>query len=77
MKLASFVIKSTGAATVGAVVKGGILDLHAASKGRLPTSMIKPADGKQHEHVVFAALDLHALQIIISQGHPYQPAGQQ
>ena len=41
MKLASFVIKSTGAATVGAVVKGGILDLHAASKGRLPTSMIK------------------------------------
>jgi 2-keto-4-pentenoate hydratase/2-oxohepta-3-ene-1,7-dioic acid hydratase in catechol pathway len=41
MKLASFIIKSTGAATIGAVVKGGMLDLHAASKGKLPTSMIK------------------------------------
>jgi acylpyruvate hydrolase len=41
MKLASFEVKSTGAATIGVVVKGGILDLHAASKGKLPTSMIK------------------------------------
>jgi len=41
MKLASFKVKSTGAASIGAVVKGGVLDLHAASKGRLPTDMIR------------------------------------
>ena len=29
MKLASFRVKATGAATVGVVVKSGILDLHA------------------------------------------------
>lgn len=41
MKLASFRIKSTGAATIGVVLEAGLLDLHAASKGRLPANMIK------------------------------------
>jgi 2-keto-4-pentenoate hydratase/2-oxohepta-3-ene-1,7-dioic acid hydratase in catechol pathway len=40
MKLASFKVKSSGATTIGVVVKGGILDLHAASKGKLPANMI-------------------------------------
>jgi len=41
MKLASFKVKSTGEATIGVVVDGGILDLHAASKGELPAKMIE------------------------------------
>lgn len=40
MKLASFRIKSTGAATIGVVLDNGYLDLHAASHGELPSSMI-------------------------------------
>ena len=40
MKLASFKLKSTGAATIGVVVDGGLIDLHAASGGELPASMI-------------------------------------
>jgi len=41
MKLASFKVKSTGEATIGVVVDGGILDLHAASNGELPAKMIE------------------------------------
>ena len=40
MKLASFKLKSTGAPSIGIVLDGGILDLHAASGGKLPSSMI-------------------------------------
>lgn len=40
MKLASFKLKSTGAATIGVVLDDGVLDLHAASDGELPASMI-------------------------------------
>ena len=40
MKLASFKLKSTGAATIGVVVDGRLIDLHAASGGELPASMI-------------------------------------
>ncbi|MGH8034606.1 MAG: hypothetical protein ACREO9_05225, partial [Lysobacterales bacterium] len=40
MKLASFKVKSTGASTIGVVVDKGLLDLHAASGGKLPASMI-------------------------------------
>jgi 2-keto-4-pentenoate hydratase/2-oxohepta-3-ene-1,7-dioic acid hydratase in catechol pathway len=40
MKLASFKPKSTGAATIGVVLDDGVLDLHAASGGELPASMI-------------------------------------
>jgi 2-keto-4-pentenoate hydratase/2-oxohepta-3-ene-1,7-dioic acid hydratase in catechol pathway len=41
MKLASFRIKSTGEATIGAVLENGLLDLHAASNGELPSNMIE------------------------------------
>jgi 2-keto-4-pentenoate hydratase/2-oxohepta-3-ene-1,7-dioic acid hydratase in catechol pathway len=51
MKLASFRLKSTGKATIGAVLdqgglaqglpNEGLLDLHAASNGSLPASMIE------------------------------------
>jgi acylpyruvate hydrolase len=41
MKLASFRLKSTGKATIGVVLGDGFLDLHAASKGSLPASMIE------------------------------------
>jgi 2-keto-4-pentenoate hydratase/2-oxohepta-3-ene-1,7-dioic acid hydratase in catechol pathway len=41
MKLASFLIKSTGEATIGAVLENGLLDLHAASNGELPSNMIE------------------------------------
>ncbi|MEJ8569759.1 fumarylacetoacetate hydrolase family protein [Elongatibacter sediminis] len=40
MKLASFINKSTGTASIGAVLDDGILDLHAASGGELPNAMI-------------------------------------
>ncbi|MDT8319926.1 MAG: fumarylacetoacetate hydrolase family protein [Xanthomonadales bacterium] len=40
MKLASFKLKSTGAATIGVVLDNGLIDLHAASGGQLPASMI-------------------------------------
>lgn len=40
MKLASFKIRKTGAATIGVVLDNGYLDLHAASAGKLPASMI-------------------------------------
>jgi 2-keto-4-pentenoate hydratase/2-oxohepta-3-ene-1,7-dioic acid hydratase in catechol pathway len=40
MKLASFKLKSTGAKTIGVVLDQGFLDLHAASGGKLPASMI-------------------------------------
>ncbi len=40
MKLASFTIKATGASSIGVVLDGGILDLHAASGGKLPNAMI-------------------------------------
>lgn len=40
MKLASFKNKATGAASIGVVLDGGILDLHAASGGELPNAMI-------------------------------------
>lgn len=40
MKLASFKLKSTGAKTIGVVLDEGFLDLHAASGGELPDSMI-------------------------------------
>lgn len=40
MKLASFKLKSTGAATIGVVLDGGVIDLRAASDGELPASMI-------------------------------------
>jgi len=40
MKLASFKLKSTGAPSIGVVLDGGILDLHAASGGKLPSAMI-------------------------------------
>ena len=41
MKLASFKIKSTGESTIGVVLEDGVLDLHAASNGELPSSMIE------------------------------------
>ena len=41
MKLASIKQKSSGQVTVAAVVKGGYLDLHAASAGELPSRMIE------------------------------------
>lgn len=41
MKLASFKIKSSGAATIGVVLDDGLLDLAAASGGELPSSMIE------------------------------------
>lgn len=41
MKLTSFKIKSTGQSTVGVVSENGVLDLHAASNGELPCSMIE------------------------------------
>ncbi len=41
MKLASLKIKSTGAATIGAVIGDAYLDLHAASGGELPATMIE------------------------------------
>ena len=41
MKLASIKLKSSGQLTVAAVVKGGYLDLHAASAGELPAKMIE------------------------------------
>jgi 2-keto-4-pentenoate hydratase/2-oxohepta-3-ene-1,7-dioic acid hydratase in catechol pathway len=41
MKLASFRIKSTGEATIGAVLENGLLDLHAASNGEIPSNMIE------------------------------------
>lgn len=41
MKLASFRVKSTGTPTIGVVLDQGLLDLHAASKGSLPASMIE------------------------------------
>ena len=40
MKLASFKLKSTGAKSIGVVLDNGFLDLHAASGGKLPASMI-------------------------------------
>jgi len=41
MKLASFKIKSSGKATIGAVLAdGSILDIHGASNGALPQAMI-------------------------------------
>lgn len=40
MKLASFRIKETGQSRVGVVLDGGILDLHAASNGSLPSNML-------------------------------------
>ena len=40
MKLASFKLKSSGASSIGVVLDKGILDLHAASGGKLPASMI-------------------------------------
>ena len=41
MKLASFTIKSSGKKTIGVVLSdGGILDLHGASNGALPGTMI-------------------------------------
>lgn len=40
MKLASFKIKTTGKASIGVVLENGILDLHKASNGELPDSMI-------------------------------------
>jgi acylpyruvate hydrolase len=40
MKLASFRIKATGESTIGVVLDDGLLDLHAASNGELPSSMI-------------------------------------
>jgi hypothetical protein len=41
MKLASFRLKSTGKPTIGVVLEKGLLDLHAASDGTLPSSMIE------------------------------------
>ena len=41
MKLASFRFKSTGKATIGVVLDEGLLDLHAASNGSLPASMLE------------------------------------
>jgi len=41
MKLASIKIKSSGAPTVGAVIGDAYLDLHAASGGELPATMIE------------------------------------
>lgn len=41
MKLASIELKSNGAATVAVVTGNGYLDLHAASNGELPASMIE------------------------------------
>lgn len=40
MKLASFKHKPSGESTIGVVVERGLLDLHAASGGDLPASMI-------------------------------------
>lgn len=40
MKLASFKIKATGEPSIGVVLDNGILDLHAASNGELPNTMI-------------------------------------
>lgn len=40
MKLASFKLKSSGATSIGIVLDKGILDLHAASGGKLPSAMI-------------------------------------
>ena len=40
MKLASFKIKAKGESTIGVVLEDGVLDLHAASEGELPASMI-------------------------------------
>lgn len=40
MKLASFKIRATGQATIGARLDGGFLDLHGATGGRLPAKMI-------------------------------------
>lgn len=41
MKLASFTIKSSGKSTIGVLLEdGGYLDLHGASNGALPASMI-------------------------------------
>ena len=50
MKLASFRLKSTGKATIGVLLEHGLpneglLDLHAASNGCLPTNMIEFLEG--------------------------------
>jgi len=41
MKLVSLRIKASGAVTVGAVIGEAYLDLHAASGGELPATMIE------------------------------------
>jgi acylpyruvate hydrolase len=46
MKLASFTIKSSGKRTIGVVLPdGGVLDIHGASNGALPDSMISFLEG--------------------------------
>ncbi len=46
MKLASFSIKSSGKKTIGVVLPdGGMLDLHGASNGTLPSAMIPFLEG--------------------------------
>jgi acylpyruvate hydrolase len=40
MKLASFKLRNSGGSTIGVVLENGYLDLHAASNGELPASMI-------------------------------------
>ena len=59
MKLASFKLKSTGATTIGVVLDNGLIDLHAASGGQLPASMIdfleRGEDGFAAARVIVAA----------------------
>lgn len=46
MKLASFTIKSSGKKTIGVVLPdGGVLDLHGASNGALPSNMVAFLEG--------------------------------